>query len=136
MGKCKREDPLNRNVYAGLVTVFAVFLVLDFAGGDYDFWDIFAGVLCFAAGLKYKGDLEALKDRLYRFLTGCLLSLGVLSIASGVIGSIARLYNTPSGDTGTVHELEVIRFIFFLFLALAISSWLNREKPKHTPPTL
>ena len=136
MGERKRVGPLSPKDYAGLVTVFAVFLVLDFAGSAYDFWDIFVGVLCFVAGLKYKRNPEALKDRLYRFLTGCLLSLGVLSIASGTIGTIAWLYNTPSGDTASALELESIRFIFFLFLALAISSWLNREKRTHTPPPM
>ena len=136
MGERKREGPLSRNDYAGLVTVFAVFLVIDFAGSDYDLWDIFVGALCFVVGLKYKGDPEALKDRLYRFLTGCLLSLGVLSVASGTVGTIARLYNTPSVDEASTLELESIRFILFLFLAFAISSWLNKEMPKHTPPPM
>ena len=128
MSEEKTRTKLVADEYAGLVTVFAVLLAVEYAGGAYDIWDIFVGVLCFFIGWKYRQEAMEKMDRLYTFLTGCLLALGIVGVLSGVVGGCIQVF--VYGLTKSLRSpywVDSLRCIVFLVAAFSFARWTNEK---------
>lgn len=67
----------NGDRYAGISTVMAVIIAVEYNNDPYDIWDFAIGVLGIVLALKYKNDING-EDRLITALTSVLLSLSIV----------------------------------------------------------
>ncbi len=112
---------LEGDQYSGIVTVFSVLLAVEYAGGLYDLWDVFVGVICLYVGNSFIKGAREKADALYSYVTGCLLSLGVVGIISGIFGIYLLASKKLNLITGNQYIIELIRFIIFFILSIVLT---------------
>jgi len=123
-----KKNKEDISLYEGLITVFALILVVEFGSGVYDSWDLLLAVIAVFIGLKYKVVAIELNDDFYTFLTSCLISLGLISLVLSILGWCSDIEHTMLRLNRPTENLRFLVFLattIYIFLRIKITSRKN-----------
>jgi len=107
---------MNGDKYAGIVTVLAVIISVEYSTEVSDVWDIALGFVAIILARQYKKDIDG-KDRLFASLISILMATGI------IVSSYAFI---ESFNCNKINEVILFKWWVFdvKFIVVALLSFL------------
>ena len=79
-----RKIGQNTSDYTGIITVFALILVIEYDKSIYDKWDIVISLMAFLVGIFFAAKIKSKDDLVYTLLTSALNALCLVTLFCAV----------------------------------------------------